>query len=40
MTSDAISSEVMWRLFTSTGNVIFYLLYKELQAEETSEKTA
>ncbi len=34
-----MTSEGMWRLFTETGNVLFYCIYKEL-AEVKEEKTA
>jgi len=40
MKNDAVSSDMMWRLFAETGDIIFYLLYKELLAEETAERTA
>lgn len=32
-----MTSESMWRLFISTGNIIFYCLYKELLMCVTEE---
>ena len=34
------SAEMLWRLFTATGEIKYYLLYKELEQIETEEKTA
>lgn len=35
-----MNSDSMWELFYKTGNVIFYLLHKELVKVEDEDKTA
>lgn len=36
------SADAIWKLFKETGNIIFYLIYRELteREKEESEKTA
>lgn len=35
-----MTSEGFWNLFIETGDFVFYLLFRELLREETTEKTA
>lgn len=35
-----MNAEGFWKLFVETGDVLFYLLYKEEKMEKTEEKTA
>ena len=35
-----MSTDGMWELFMKTGDVLFYLLYKELSHQQEGERTA
>ena len=35
-----MTSANMWILFAETGDVLYYLLYRQLLEEESTEKTA
>ena len=35
-----MTADNMWRLFFETGNILFYLLYKQCLDEENTAKTA
>jgi|GEM_PF-1846854 len=35
-----MDAQTAWRLFAATGNILFYLLYKELREKAAEEKSA
>ena len=35
-----MTADNMWRLFTETGDILFYLFYKKCLEEENTAKTA
>lgn len=35
-----MTADNMWKLFEETGDIVFYILYKELCGDETIERSA
>lgn len=35
-----MNADAYWKLFTQTGNILFYLIYRMLAGKEDGEKTA